>query len=71
MIPLYTDENVLGAVVRALQSRGIDVVTAWEDGRGNTDDRRVLDRATELKRVLFSQDTDEELLGTIQFVPLR
>ena len=58
MVALYTDENVLGTIIRTLLSRGIDVLTAWEDGRGNTDDRRILDRATELKRVLFSQDTD-------------
>lgn len=58
MIPLYTDENVLGATVAALRARGIDVLTAWDDGFGNTDDRKILDQATELNRVLFSQDTD-------------
>ena len=58
MIALYTDENVLGATIMALRARGIDVLTAWDDGYDNTDDWRILDRATELKRVLFSQDTD-------------
>ena len=58
MTPLYTDENVLGATVAALRLRSIDVLTAWEDGRGKTDDKRIHDRATELKRVLFSQDAD-------------
>ena len=58
MVPLYTDENVLGATVAALRQRGIDVLTAWDDGRGRTDDKYIYDRATELARVLFSQDTD-------------
>ena len=64
MIRLYTDENVLGPIVSALRARGIDVLTAWEDGRAKTDDRRILDRATELNRVLFSQDADLLIIAT-------
>jgi predicted nuclease of predicted toxin-antitoxin system len=58
MIPLYTDENVLDAITRGLRARGVDVLTAQEDGRTQTNDRLILDRATELGRVLFSQDID-------------
>jgi len=58
MIPLYTDENVLDAISRSLRAGGVDVLTAQEDGRTQTEDTLVLDRATELGRVLFSQDTD-------------
>jgi len=32
MIALYMDENVEGQIVRGLQARGIDVLTAEEDG---------------------------------------
>lgn len=52
------DENVLDAITQGLRSRGVDVLTAQEDGRRRTEDHLVLARATELRRVLFSQDTD-------------
>ena len=52
------DENVHRAITSALRLRGIDVLTVQEDGRRRLQDPRVLDRATELGRVLFSQDED-------------
>ena len=54
MVPLYSDENVRGQVIRGLKARGVDVLTAQEDGRHRTRDPEVLDRATALGRVLFS-----------------
>jgi predicted nuclease of predicted toxin-antitoxin system len=36
----------------------MDVLTAQEDGAGNFDDPRLLDRASELRRVLFTHDDD-------------
>jgi predicted nuclease of predicted toxin-antitoxin system len=58
MVPLYMDENVREAVTRALRERDVDVLTVQEDGRARAPDPEVLDRATELGRVLFSQDRD-------------
>ncbi|HZP84151.1 MAG TPA: DUF5615 family PIN-like protein [Chthonomonadaceae bacterium] len=58
MVRLYMDENVRGAVTRGLLLRGIDVITAQEDGYDSTPDPLVLDRATELGRVLFTHDDD-------------
>ena len=58
MIRLYMDENVKGAITRGLQGRGVDVQTAQGDILPGTPDPQVLDRATELGRVLFSQDKD-------------
>ena len=58
MIALYMDENVEGQIVRGLRGRGIDVLTAEEDGRNETPDPEVLDRATELGRIAFSRDQD-------------
>jgi hypothetical protein len=58
MIALYMDENVEGQIVRGLRARGIDVITAEEDGRTETPDSEVLDRATALGRVAFSRDQD-------------
>ncbi len=52
------DENVRGAVTRGLRRRGVDVFTVQEDEAEGKDDSWVLDRATELDRVLISQDQD-------------
>ncbi len=38
--------------------RDIDVLTVQEDGRNGVDDLIILDRASELQRVIFSQDSD-------------
>ena len=46
------------AVTDGLRLRGVDVLTAQEDGAAELEDPALLDRATELKRVLFSQDDD-------------
>lgn len=58
MIRFYMDENVHGAIVRALISRGIDVLRVQDDGYMGYSDDVILDRATHLGRVLFSQDDD-------------
>src|SRR5258707_13556992 len=54
------DVHVPRAVTTALRLQSIDVLTAQEDGAARLDDDRLLDGATELRRVLVSQD--EELL---------
>ncbi len=58
MIRLYMDENVHGAITRGLRQRGVDLLTAQEDGRSNTPDPQVMDRAHELGRLLFTHDPD-------------
>jgi hypothetical protein len=57
-IAYYMDENVDAAITRGLRRRGVDVVTAQEDGRMSTDDAIILDRATALGRVVFTRDDD-------------
>ena len=52
------DVHVPRAVTTALRLRLIDVPTAHEDGAAQLDDDRLLRRATELGRVLVSQDED-------------
>lgn len=58
MIALYMDENVQGQIVRGLRRRGIDILTAEEDGWNERLDVDVLDRGGELRRVAFSRDDD-------------
>jgi uncharacterized protein with PIN domain len=57
-IKLYTDVHVRRAVTLGLRLRGVDVLSAQEDGAERLDDPRLLTRATELGRVLFTQDDD-------------
>jgi predicted nuclease of predicted toxin-antitoxin system len=58
MISLYMDQHVPRALTEGLRLRGVDVMTAYEDGASQMEDSKLLDRATELGRVLFTQDDD-------------
>ncbi len=55
-IRLYMDHNVPRAITNGLRLKGIDLITAYEDGSSQLDGSELLDRATELKRVLFTRD---------------
>jgi len=57
-LSLYTDVHVPNAVVKQLRVRGVDVLTALEDGTDRLPDDELLDRATQLGRALVSQDAD-------------
>lgn len=57
-ITLYMDVHVHRAITAGLRLREIDVLTAQEDGHRMAADVRLLDRAIELQRVLFTQDED-------------
>jgi hypothetical protein len=57
-IALYMNQHVPRAITVGLRLRGVDVITAYEDGASDMDDPELLDRAGELERVLFTQDDD-------------
>ena len=57
-VGLYMDVHVPASVTRGLLLRNVDVLTAQLDGTTELEDSALLDRATELGRVLFSQDED-------------
>lgn len=57
-VGLYMDVHVRRAVTEALQEREVDVLTSQADSTTELEDPDLLDRATELGRVLFSQDAD-------------
>ena len=52
------DVHVPRPITRGLRRRGVEVLTAQEDGTTRWEDPILLDRATALGRVLFSQDED-------------
>src|SRR2546423_1300089 len=56
-ILLYMDVHIPIAITDALRRAGVDV-TAWDDNSTRLSDSALLDRATELNRVLFSMDAD-------------
>jgi len=55
---LYMDVHVPRPITRGLRRRGVDVVTAQEDGMRRASDPDLLRRARELGRMIFSQDED-------------
>lgn len=57
-VTLYMDHNVPAAITNGLRVRGVDVLTALEDGHATVSDPVLLDRATALGRVLFTRDDD-------------
>jgi predicted nuclease of predicted toxin-antitoxin system len=52
------DVHVPFTITSQLRHRGVDVLTAQEDGSERLDDASLLDRASGLGRVLVTQDDD-------------
>lgn len=57
-LTLYMDVHVPRAVSTGLRRRGVQIVTAQEDGTAELEDPALLDRATELGCPLYTQDDD-------------
>jgi len=57
-IKLYMDHHVPRAITEGLRIRRVDVLTAAEDHAYRLPDDKLLDRAGELNRVLFTRDED-------------
>lgn len=55
-IALYMDVHVPMAITSQLRHRGVDVMTAFDDEAQELTDEQLLERTTQLKRVLFTQD---------------
>jgi len=57
-IGFYMDVQVPYPITLGLRLRGVDVLTAQEDAGGQLEDNELLDRSTQLNRVLVSFDGD-------------
>ena len=57
-VGLYMDVHVPRGITNSLRIRGVDVVTAQEDGADRMTDAELLSRATVLGRALFTYDDD-------------
>lgn len=60
---LYMDHHVPAAITRGLRSRGVDILTTDEDGTAEWDDKSLLERATDLGRIVVTQDDDFLVIG--------
>jgi hypothetical protein len=58
MVKFYMDEHIPWAITNGLRNREVDVLTVHDDGRDGADDPALMDRATELGRVLVTMDRD-------------
>jgi hypothetical protein len=56
MLAYYMDHQFPATVTRELRRRGVDVLTALEDGTATLDDELLLARATVLNRVVVTHD---------------
>jgi hypothetical protein len=52
------DVHVPLAITRGLRRRNVDVLTSYQDGTTRMPDDQLLDRASELRRALFTRDLD-------------
>ena len=57
-VALYMDVHVPSAITAGLRLRGVDVLTSQEDETRRLSDTELLDRATALRRLLFTRDED-------------
>lgn len=55
-VALYMDEHVHSRITIGLRIRDVDVLTTQEDGCSGASDPILLNRATGLQRVMFSED---------------
>jgi hypothetical protein len=57
-VGVLMDEQVQSAITNGLRRRGIDVLTAQEDGSDGLADSDLLNRAATLRRIVFTRDSD-------------
>ena len=62
-VTFYMDVHVPASIGQQLRLRGIDVLTAQEDGQDTATDAELLQRSTALDRVLFTQDARFRVLA--------
>jgi hypothetical protein len=62
-INFYFDVHIPLAITNGLRIKGIDVLTAQEDDGDQLPDDKLMERATQLNRVLFTFDSDLLVIG--------
>ena len=62
-VKLYMDVHVPWPITEQLRLRGVDVLTAQDDDTETLPDDELLERSTELERVIFTQDIRFKAMG--------
>ena len=57
-VAFYMDEHISSKLTKALRKRGVDVLTAQQDGYTKSSDIEILDRASNLMRAVVTCDED-------------
>ncbi len=63
-LKFYMDQHVPKSITVALRQKGIDIITAYEDGSARLEDTELMDRVIQLDSVLFTQDKDFLTIAT-------
>ena len=64
--PLVVDVNIAPTVIQFLRERGVDVVSAREEGWSRYEDRDILREAHEMGRFVLTHDSDFSELAVHQ-----
>lgn len=57
-LSLLCDEHIPYPVIEGLQRRGLDVVSVQEIGLSSEEDKAIMDKAKEKRRIIYTQDAD-------------
>lgn len=57
-VGIYADVHIPRPITAGLRRRGVDVLTAQQDGMSEASDEAILDRASSLNRIVFTHDND-------------
>ncbi|MEQ8191086.1 MAG: DUF5615 family PIN-like protein [Candidatus Eremiobacterota bacterium] len=57
-LSLLCDEHIPYQVVQGLRRRDIDIITVQELNLSSAEDEKIIERAVEEERVIYTQDTD-------------
>ncbi|NOZ22340.1 MAG: hypothetical protein GXP25_14770 [Planctomycetes bacterium] len=68
--PLVADVNIAAPTIRFLRERGIDVISAEEEGWGGLTDSQILAKAHAQRRFVLTHDSDFGTLAIYRNEPL-
>ena len=57
-LPLLCDEHIPYQVIQGLRRRGLDIITVQELNLTSAEDEKIIYKAQEEERVIYTQDTD-------------
>lgn len=62
-LSFYADEHIDISLCEQLRKHGVDIVRSVDDGMRSANDEDILERATNLGRIVFTHDDDFTVIG--------